>query len=561
MKFFLYFVPYIDEDIQSCPLRFAAWTNPNIRLPHPEEFNEVILNTLRTGEHKNTQSLVLYNAAILNGVFTIEGFCMIDDIPVDENGSPLLSPLECSFFDIARQLEELYITYRGRYVMMTPNGKVFIPRYKDPKTGELKDHKITNKVVCGHLNGRYAICVYAGSAASKFVCFDVDDGNPDTVRTIIRILTEIGFPKERIYVSTSGGKGFHVEMFFTSLMFTCDLKNIYNYVCAIGKLNTSKVEFRPTRAQSIKLPLSIHGKTGNICWYLDQETLKPITNPEYIMEIQKIPHELAFGISHKLPRYGYIHGFEQEKVAPKVLTKKDLSAFDLNCYPDLTCQGKRHDLMVHIAVYNKYLNMSREQNEDELRKWYRRQNPDFINSTESQIEYEIVQILDWVYGDKFVIGSQHKDIVFVREDVRIILSQKKRSERSIVFLVQYYSKLYGSCCMSANYIAKKTRLGERTARSTLQCLIENEWVDRITSPSHIRNQDGTYKSTPSRYRISGKSYTRELVSIQMKTDEIKLRPDMDLDKAYHEVLTAFVSDKDLRKCLTKKEYKEIMNDG
>ena len=132
MKFFLYFVPYIDEDIQSCPLRFAAWTNPNIRLPHPEEFNEVILNTLRTGEHKNTQSLVLYNAAILNGVFTIEGFCMIDDIPVDENGSPLLSPLECSFFDIARQLEELYITYRGRYVMMTSNGKVFIPRYKDP---------------------------------------------------------------------------------------------------------------------------------------------------------------------------------------------------------------------------------------------------------------------------------------------------------------------------------------------------------------------------------------------------------------------------------------------
>lgn len=498
-----------------------------------------------------------------------------EDIPLDENGSPLLSPIKYSFFDIAKQLEDLYITYRGRFVMMTLDGGVFVPRYKDSKSGKIKDQKITNKIICGHLNGHYAICVYAGSASSKFICFDVDDGNPQTVRTIIDILSKVGFPRERIYVSTSGGKGFHVEMFFSSLMFTSDLKNVYNYVCAVGKLDTSKVEFRPTGGQSIKLPLSVHRKTGNTCWYLERDTLEPIMNPEYIMEIRQIPHELALSISKNLPCYGYTLGYEREKIVERLLSDEELNAFDGDYYPDLTESGKRNALMVQIAVHNRYRNMSKDQCEVELRNWYHRQNPEFIKSPEEFVEMELGKILDWVYGEKFVIGARRRDIVFRKDDLRILFSQRKRSERTLIFLIQYYSKAHGSCCLSVKRISELTGLGERTVYTTLQSLANNRWVD-LVSASSVKKKDGGYVRSPNRYRVSDRSYNwaagafeymptvdeekrKSVFSIQMNTDEIKLDPDSSLDKAYHDVLTSFLSDKELRERLTKKEYKEIEN--
>ena len=496
-----------------------------------------------------------------------------EDIPVDENGSPLLSPIEYSFFDIAKQLEDLYITYRGRFVMMTLDGNVFVPRYKDPKTGKIKDQRITNKIVCGHLNGHYAICVYGGSASSKFLCFDVDDGNPQTVRTIIDILSKIGFPRERIYVSTSGGKGFHVEMFFSSIMFTSDLKNIYNYVCAVGKLDTTKVEFRPTGGQSIKLPLSVHRKTGNICWYLDQETLKPIPNPEYIMKIEQIPHELALSISKNLPHYGYTLGYDREKIAERVLSDEEMDAFSGDHYPDLTEPGKRNALMVQIAVHNRYRNMDRDTCEVELRSWYHRQNPEFIKSSEDFVEMELTKILDWVYGDKFVIGSRKREIVFLKSDMKILFAQDKRSERLVLFLIQYYEKAHGSCCLSVERISEQIGLGMRTVHTAIQYLVTNRWIE-IMSSSAVKKKDSGYVRRPNRYKVSDRAYSWaagcfeympavdeakrvSVFSIQMNTDEVKLKPDVCLAQAYHDVLTAFLSEKELRKRLTKKEYKEI----
>lgn len=503
-----------------------------------------------------------------------------DDIPLDSNGCPLLSPLDYSFFDIARQLDNLYITYRCRFVMMTPDGGVFVPRYKDPISGKIKDQKITNKIVCGHLNGHYSICVYAGSASSKFVCFDVDDGNPQTVRTIIDILSKAGFPRDRIYVSTSGGKGFHVEMFFSSLMFTSDLKKVYNYVCAIGKLDKSKVEFRPTGGQSIKLPLSIHRKTGNTCWYLDRDTLEPIRNPEYIMKIKQIPHELALKISKELPAYGYTMGFDREKVSERILTSEEMGSFLGDSYPDLKEQGHRNSLMVQIAVHNRYRGLSRENSEEELRAWYHRQNPEYINSNETLVESEIVKILDWVYRDGFVIHKSQPEITLRRDDIRVLLAQPKRSERLILFIILYYAKKYGSCCLSMNKISEQSGLSIQTVYTSIQSLVKNKWVDIISASKAKKTGEG-YRCVANRYKPSSRSYSwaagqfeympaidddkrRLIFSIPLNTEEFKISEDKEIKELFGEVFAFFLNDEAIKqclvnKCLTNKEKKEIDN--
>ena len=113
------------------------------------------------------------------------------------------------FFDVVNAMTNLYVTYRGKYVLSI-GGKYYTPHsgpdYK----------KLDNRAIIGHLNRRYAVGVFSSAYSSKFLCFDIDLPDHDVVHKVIDGLKEFGFPENRIYVSSSGGKGFHVEIFFTA---------------------------------------------------------------------------------------------------------------------------------------------------------------------------------------------------------------------------------------------------------------------------------------------------------------------------------------------------------
>lgn len=194
------------------------------------------------------------------------------------------------FFDVLNKLNNLYVTFRERYTeARNVDGRpvIYIPHLN----GETK--KLNNKVLIGHLNQKYAVGVYAGPRSSKFVCFDVDLPEPECVRMVVRTLVNIGFPKDRIYVSSSGGKGYHVEMFFNEPMYTNTLRDLYELLLSEAKLDKHKVEFRPTYGQSIKLPLSKHPKTGNVCCFLDPDTLEPINDLWYFLGIEQLDRDWA----------------------------------------------------------------------------------------------------------------------------------------------------------------------------------------------------------------------------------------------------------------------------
>ncbi len=179
--------------------------------------------------------------------------------------------MEPDFFAIADRLCDLYITYRRRYVVMQAapeleaGYRIYMPK---SSSGPVK---LTNRVVCRHLNRKLAISVFAGAYSSKFICFDVDYPDPFEVKKLIEILTGYGVPRDLIYVSTSGGKGYHVEIFFDGLVYTDRLRTFFDCVVLKAESNPLKVEFRPTNGQAIKLPLSVHCKT-------QRPTLRPCWN-------------------------------------------------------------------------------------------------------------------------------------------------------------------------------------------------------------------------------------------------------------------------------------------
>lgn len=190
--------------------------------------------------------------------------------------------MEPDFFAVADRLCDLYITYRRRYVVMQAapeleaGYRIYMPK---SSSGPVK---LTNRAVCRHLNRQIAISVFAGAYSSKFICFDVDYPDLFEVKKLIEILNGYGVSRDLIYVSTSGGKGYHVEIFFDGLVYTEQLRKFYDCVCVDGNFDPHKIEFRPTNGQAIKLPLSVHFKTGRVCWYLDRDTLQPIEDPAYV---------------------------------------------------------------------------------------------------------------------------------------------------------------------------------------------------------------------------------------------------------------------------------------
>lgn len=196
-----------------------------------------------------------------------------------------------------------------------------------------------------HVRGQYAVSVYAGRKASKFICFDVDDGKEDTVRTIIALLCRFGIGEAYIQVSTSGNKGYHVEVFFDQLVFTADLLRLYNWIITEGGLNPQKVEFRPTHVQSIKLPLSINSKTGRKCWYLDKRTLDPIEDEKYILAIGQYPTEGLHALLQGIPVNDI--STTQTKANTKPFSELiDVAASDYR----LTQPGTRHNTMLALAI-------------------------------------------------------------------------------------------------------------------------------------------------------------------------------------------------------------------
>ena len=188
--------------------------------------------------------------------------------------------------DVISKINDLYITYRGRFTIVSQGG-FYSPK---SKAGYLK---LKNANIWSHLQRTYAVAVYCGKSGSKFVCFDIDDGDCDTVSSVVNGIGEAtGISRDFIYVSYSGGKGYHVEVFFDDLVPMDCMRKLYRTVIKRHELNPKKVEFRPTPSQSIKLPLSVHQRTGNICWFVDRDTLEPIESYEYIFGIKQCSAEL-----------------------------------------------------------------------------------------------------------------------------------------------------------------------------------------------------------------------------------------------------------------------------
>ena len=455
------------------------------------------------------------------------------------------------FYDVVNTLASLYVSYRGRYVV-AKDGKYFTPH--NFENGEFKS--LDNKALISHLNHQYAVGVFASRYNSKFVCFDVDLPDPHVVHEIIDALCEFGFPKEQIYVSSSGGKGYHVEMFFTDLVYLNLLHDLYLWVIEKKNLDPKKVEFRPTYTQAIKLPLGKHHKTGNICWYLDRDTLVPIEDQGYVMKIIPMDRDAAEDLirSHNKKN----PSFYNEPLPAKEYTPIDSSLLRYDEDPVLTAPGSRHNTMKSIAVRERYKDTPQEEIEAKLKEWARKQNPEYITDPWGVVMEDAERLAHDVWKPTFVIKG--RNVTFSPSDMRTLLSCHSPFQKRVLFLIMIYAKRYGEAHISS---AKMARIVGCSLQGLYKALSYLEDCGLISKKQGKRSyHDGKFVSGSNSYVYKPCLNSHEPCSCEPCLSHELCSVDWDFkEETFKEVYLKTMRDNvpqaDWKKYFTKKELEEL----
>ena len=379
---------------------------------------------------------------------------------------------------------------------------MFVPQKKDGEPVPLSD-----KMIFNHLCGKYEIAVYAGSETSKFITMDVDVGEPTVVKQVINAIEELGIPRIYVHVSFSGRKGYHVDILFDRLVKTALLRKLYEQILFMTGIGRRIVEFRPSSAQAVKLPLAIHMMTGKRGWYVDRGTLDPIENMDYVFDIRPFPAYRLIELIQDLPDHE-VKGEAERYPA-------ELHRFE---YGDaLTEAGSRHDIMVRMAVACQYARDSEDVCRNELETWYRNQDQELIKSSTAEVMRDIDGILAWAYSERF----ERRGAGLARitaADVQMILAQQRKSERKILFLLIVYCAT-GQSVIKQTSIAYITGYTRMTVIRAMHNLAERGVIRRSADKTVFK--DGFFKAAKTRYEVIRPKATRGMMRVNVCRKRLK----------------------------------------
>lgn len=361
--------------------------------------------------------------------------------------------LENYNFILNKKIWELYVRSTDKF-LLCQDGRIWMPH-----------RRLTMKQIKYHLRGTYNVAVFASERSTKFICFDIDYNDKAVVLRLIDVLVELGFDRSKIYPSISGGKGYHVEIFFDEYVANAAAEKLYRAVIERGGFDERKVEFRPTSTQAVRLPLSRHYKTGVMGWYCNVDTLEPIETTMYVFEIERVPRDLVTQIAGGVK-------VSRRKAARASAVAPDCEP-DRSKMPVITAKNTRHQLMTDIATWMRMQGYGADQIYAELMAWVAEQDQSLITSTAEEVEEDARLIAAWAENKiKPKPGGGMRDVRFTADDLNYILNGRTKTERRILFRGVLAEKVFGSNRASQRLIASSLGVSRQTVAASLRGLEE-----------------------------------------------------------------------------------------
>lgn len=454
--------------------------------------------------------------------------------------------------EMVGRLSDLYVMYRQKYVLALPGG-----------TMVTRDSKLTDKVMYGHVSCKYAVGVFAGPRSTKFICFDVDEHDEEKVHRLVDAMEASGIDRSKIYVSSSGGKGFHVEVFFDCWVYNTVAENYYRLIIDRCGFDKHKVEFRPTRSQSIKIPLSVHPKTGNRCWYMDRETLECIVDEDYILSIERFSADSFNDIVYRMNKEKWYADKATADGEVEINNGKKTYSNNFDYMPRLTRLGERHALMLKMGAVKRLQGIPQEQIFEELMQWYELQDKSFIDSSPAEVKADAIGISRWVWSDKFTPtqnarvrgkrdgekGERRNDtpVAVTVDDVARVLAAETKNERRVMMLAAIYCRRYGVMILSMEQVGEIIGCTFMTVHRAVKALEDRRLMKHKSGGMKFVNGKKLMKAN--RYTVDVDDDTEGYVVEEAVTKD-------NFDEIYFGALAALCSDEELAASLTKAELKE-----
>lgn len=383
---------------------------------------------------------------------------------------------------VIQGLQHFYGYFHNKFVRMCPKGNFHV------------DHYYKEGTIRGHLDGRYALAVFAGPKATRFISIDIDTGGKEMVRRVMKVLEELGIPRDKMYVSLSGRKGYHVDVFFAPFIYNTDAKNLYELMIWRGGFDPKKIEFRPTPKQAIKMPLGIHPATGRRCWFLDRDTLEPIEDMLYVCDIQSIAQHDLREMLHVWNKKRWNELYADMIIEDSGHREKRYDPADKDGFYErfrLTEPGTRHNTAVRLAVALRRSGMVARQIEIALNGWYYRQEYDLIDTDEDEVLRDNHEIAAWAESeikaaDGVSLTADVKPFTMTARDVACILMAPTVTARKAAFLIWCFAKLFGSSKISYAAIADMIGCSPRAAQDAVMKLCNMRLLGKLSGGLKMR---------------------------------------------------------------------------
>jgi len=483
---------------------------------------------------------------------------------------------------IVEKINDLFIMPRYKYLIMNDKAEYMtLNTYQSKNVVTLND-----SIIKRHLEHKATLGVFAGQYTSKFLTFDVDVKDKQlakwTVYRLVSTLTEIGLSQENIYISISGNKGYHVDLYFTEPIQNYLLHELYLITLNRAELlniNFGQVEYRPTNEQGVKIPLGVNFKNSNkktnICWYCDfNSLLKSIKKMEYILNIEKIDSQIIYNILDKEND----NAIEEEKAVEVEETKGyiDSQYSSLEIYKQsidesvtiesieqleqngLTQTEMRHNSLLKLAKYYRYLGVTSEQCEEMLIDWMKKQDTRTYTTKWDDVVKDISQIVQYIYENEISLTIREEEIRVNYDEMVQIMKLKSKNEKLVAYAMLLHSKRYamknGIFYMSYDQMAKATGLVEKTIRNLVPKLNEFGLLDFVERNKMVKDKKGAFVTKkPNKYRLNLKCEIESSKSFNLVCNGLNYS-----DSFNTCVLSLFDKD-EIRRLLPKRHYTEVIH--
>lgn len=426
-----------------------------------------------------------------------------------------------NYLQLSEKIMQLYVMEQTRYLVQY-RGKTKAS-YRQVKT-HTKRHAgrsdVNADLITKHLQGKTTIGVFNGEELNKYITFDVDYANDHatarwvTLKVVDVLINEFNIPRESIHVSLSGSKGYHVDLFTDEPIMLEVARMFHSAVLNSFELPTGgDVEFRPSHTQGVKLPLGIHRATDNRCWYVDNETLEPFENFDYLLLIEPMEAERITALDLSLTTE-QVEEFEQvAKRTNLKATEADLSKSFKRISEVLEAgqlleSGTRNMVTFDIARFGNHHGWDEADTIDEILRILHGTPSDYFSkdSTPELWEKEAIRITRDAYEKGYTFGSNKRPIEIYKSEIIAILSCGTFHTKQMLYGMTATRKRYGQNFIFPESIAMKTigTTSKATVGTAMKRLIEGGYVEctRKGEIDYARSKlTGQFRRKPNRYRL------------------------------------------------------------